>query len=111
MAEQRNFPHTVVAFSAFAVAVCAVVLTIKGISTGFVSGQQQRVLDPEAVTKLVSNEAGPVREGTTIEVSCPVSVVVEAGSKFECRADTDMTTKYFQVTIKDEQGTLIVSSR
>ena len=111
MAEQRNFPRTVVAFSAFVVAVCAVVLTIKGMSTGFVSGKQQRVLDPEAVTKLVSNEAGSAKEGATLKVSCPVSVVVEVGSKFECRADTGINTEYFQITIKDEQGSLSISSR
>jgi hypothetical protein len=111
MAEQRDLPRTVVAFSAVVVAVCAVVLTIKGVSGGFVSGKQQRVLDPEAVTKLVSNEAGPAREGVTRQVSCPVSVVVEVGSKFDCRADTGGSTEYFRITITDEQGTLSVSSR
>ncbi|MEV4315533.1 DUF4333 domain-containing protein [Actinocrispum sp. NPDC049592] len=111
MAEQRDFPRTVVAFSAFVVAVCAVVLTIKGMSTGFASGKQQRVLDPEAVTKLVTNEAGSTRDGATPKVSCPVSVVVEVGSKFDCRADTGVTTEYFQVTIMDEQGSLSISSR
>jgi hypothetical protein len=110
MAEQRNLARTVVAFSAFVVAVCAVVLTIKGLSTGFASGKQQRVLDPEAVTKLVTNEADPAKEGATLRVSCPVSIVVEVGSKFECRADNGINTEYFQITIKDEQGSLSISS-
>jgi hypothetical protein len=110
MAEQRNFARNVVAFSAFVVAVCVVVLTIKGMSTGLVSGKQQRVLDPEAVTKLVSNEARPAKEGATLNVSCPVSVVVEVGSKFECRANSGVKSQYFQITIKDEQGSLSISS-
>jgi hypothetical protein len=111
MAEQRNFARTVMAFSAFAVAVCVVVLTIKGLSTGFASGEQQRVLDPEAVTKLVSNEAEPAKQGAAPKVSCPVSIVVEVGSKFECRADNGINTEYFQITIKDEQGSLSISAR
>jgi hypothetical protein len=37
--------------------------------------------------------------------------VVEVGSKFECRADNGINTEYFQITIKDEQGSLSISSR
>ncbi|EWM10953.1 hypothetical protein KUTG_01257 [Kutzneria sp. 744] len=98
------------AFSAIVVAVCAVVLTVKVMSTDTVTVKPVRVLDPAAVEKQVANTVGETKNGPP-RVYCPVSVVVEVGAKFECRAWGNTNPETYEVKILDDQGELSIEKQ
>jgi len=108
MANQRDPARLMVAFSAFVVAVCAVVVTVKVLATSSVPVQPQRVLDPAAVERAVSFEVAG--GDTTVRVSCPVSVVVQVGNKFDCQYWDAPNTKTVQVTVLSDQGELSIDT-
>ncbi|HVV17968.1 MAG TPA: hypothetical protein VHF06_00940 [Pseudonocardiaceae bacterium] len=106
MADQRGFARLVIGFSSLVVAVCAVVVTVKITSTGVVSVQQPRVLDPKAVEEQVAAQVDGLQPAL---VACPVSVVVVPNTEFYCEYYGDHPGTA-SVTITDDQGNLTVKT-
>jgi hypothetical protein len=109
MADQPGFARNAVALSSLVVAVCAVVVTIKVMSTDPVPVKQQRVLDPAAVERQVIAEVVGLKPDAGAQAVCPVSVVVEKGTKFDCRVNVGASTKTLEITILDDQGELSIN--
>jgi hypothetical protein len=107
MADQRNWTRLAVAISSLIVAVCAVVLTIE-VGTS-ISVKPQRVLDQTALEQQVADEVRDSEPRENTRVSCPLSVVVEVDSKFECRVWVGTIGKTVRVTITSDQGTISIS--
>lgn len=105
MADQRGFARLVVGFSSLVVAVCAVIVTIKITSTGVVSVQQERVLDPLAVQQEIADRVSGLQPA---QVACPVSVVVKVNAEFNCEYYGDNPGSA-DVTIANDQGELDIT--
>ncbi|MFD5030178.1 DUF4333 domain-containing protein [Streptomyces sp. NPDC058405] len=103
MADQRNFARTVMAFSSIVVAGCAVAVTIKAMSTG-IEVKQPRVMDQAALEQQVISDIQGRPEPTDGRLSCPASVVVEVGNKFECRFRDGDNSKFVEVKVVSDQG-------
>lgn len=106
MADQRNFARTVVAVSSAVVAVCAVAVTIKVMSTDGISVKQPRVLDQAALERQVAAAATSIglHDEGPVEVECPTSVVVEVGNQFDCNVSKGSDSMTVVVKIIGAQG-------
>lgn len=99
------------AVSAVVVAVCAVAVTIKVMSTDIVTVQQPRVLDQAALERQVADKVRGVRaESGAPRVACPTSVVVEVGRQFDCRVWDGTNPKTVKVKVTGDQGELSITT-
>src|SRR5947208_2558465 len=98
MADQRKFAHLAVAFSSLVVATCAVVVTVKVMSTDGISVKPHRTLDPAAVERQVLIYAQGLSRDAT-RVSCPIAVPAVPQNRFTCQYQSGYNTKMVQVTV------------
>lgn len=108
VANQRNFARTVMAVSSVVVAVCAVAVTIKVMSSDIVSVEQPRVLDQAALERQVTDEIRSIEGGPVEALACPTSVVVEVGNQVECRYWGDPNPGDVRVEVVSDQGEISV---
>lgn len=108
MADQRALARLLVAVSSLIVAVCAVIVTIKVM--GVISVKPQRVLDPAAVERQVTNELPNLQGNPASRVECPVSVVVEVNNRFSCRYYTGSGQATVIVMVVSDQGELSITT-
>ncbi|MFF1360028.1 DUF4333 domain-containing protein [Streptomyces sp. NPDC058297] len=112
MTDQRSFSRTLIATALAVLACCGLAVTIKVLAGSPIAVQSPRVLDQGALERHVINavEYGARKTSTKDDVTCPASVAVEAGRKFECDVRVDGTSKIVEVEIKDDQGDLTATT-
>lgn len=99
---QRNIAFAAGAFSAVAVALCAITLTIQAMISGI---GVTRVLDQEALERQVAGYARSTPSADRDGVACPTAVEAKVGNKFTCEV-ADGDTEKVEVTVISDQGEL-----
>jgi hypothetical protein len=110
MTDQRSLARFLAALSSAVVAVCAVVVTVKVMTLGPVSVEPPRVLDRTALEKVVAGQAGGLKNKPWARGECPLSIVVEKGTEFDCRVHGGTNPETVHVGIISDQGELSMGS-
>jgi uncharacterized protein DUF4333 len=109
MADQGNLAGAVTAISSVVVAICAVTVTLKVMTTDdVVTIKQERVLDQAAVQQAVATEIQGISDEPVKVLFCPGSVVVREGVTSQCSYMRRNIVKDVTVRVTDDQGSLDV---
>lgn len=109
MSDQQSFTRIVSAASSVVIAVCAVVVTVKVAGADLDPADPPRVLDQAALEQQVANRLQGVREEPVGRVTCPGSVQVVVGNKFDCESWDYLRSAKVQVEIVSDQGEISVT--
>jgi hypothetical protein len=100
----------VVAISSVVVALCAVTVTVKVMSTDAITIEQERVLDQASLERQVAADLQGVQDDPVKVVACPASVVVKVGTKFSCSYLRRGNIQDADVEVTSDQGALRVTA-
>ncbi|WP_280425065.1 DUF4333 domain-containing protein [Nocardia carnea] len=109
MSDQQSLARIVTAVASVVVAVCAVVVTVKVAGADLDPADPPRVLDQTALEQQVANRLQGVREEPVGRVTCPGSVQVVVGNKFDCETWDYLDGAKVQVEIISDQGEIEVT--